>query len=249
MNLREIRDRVYNFLQAEEDRGLWGSAEIDGYIHDAHMKVFGYVAEAMEDFCVTTTTISEVASQADYDLPTDLVRLVWARRVVGSGGTLARPWPLRRISRSAAEIYRSTPTGTTSASVGSISDAFYLTGQRQITLLSTPSAAVTNSIQIRYVFRPAQMTQDDHVPFQQTAGSGGAGFDNLEEYHDLLWLDAAQLALMKEESDAMAAGLSRRYSMRLEELQNHIDRVNIHEPRFVAPASNDEDGYSEDTDW
>jgi len=242
MNLKDLRDSVYDFLQAEEDRGLWSSQEIDRYIHQAHMKVFGYVAEAMEDFCVVTTTISEVADQADYDLPTDLVRLVWARRVVGSGGSLTRPLPLRRVNRDAHEIYAQSPSLPGNSSTGDIADAFYLTGQKTMTLLDTPTAALTNSIQVRYVFRPAKMTQDTHVPFQQTAGAGGTGFDNLEEYHDLLWLDAAQLALMKEESDAQVANLGRRYQTRISELQNHIDRVNIHEPRFVRQ-------YDEDNNW
>lgn len=251
MNLRELREAIYDFLQAEPDRGLWSSQEIDRYIHQSHMKLFGHVAEAMEDFCVTTVTISEVADQADYDLATDLVRLVWARRVVNSsGGALTRPIPLRRVSRNVIEVYRRSQGGpSTSTSAGSLADAFYLTGQRQITLLVTPTASLTNSIQIRYVFRPAQMTQDIHVPFQQTAGIGGTGKDNLEEYHDLIWMYAAQIALLKEENMAMAGGLDSMYSRRLEELQNHIDRVNIHEPQFVHRSTTEEDGLEDDYNW
>ena len=83
------------------------------------------------------------------------------------------------------------------------------------------------------------MQQDTDVPFQQTAGPGGAGMDSLDEFHDLIAMWAAEMLLLKEEALGQHAALKAERLERVTELREHMTQINLNDPKRVRIAEDD----------
>ena len=242
MTRLELQDFILEFLQASTSKGIWTAAQIQRHIATAQFKMFTMVANLYERFCWTQSLINEVADQTAYSLPVDMYRLLFLERVndAVSGAALNNPYFLKAITSVNSEEIdfhrRTAPVGQ----VRPQDETFYTQGQKTFILIQPSVATLTGSLRLSYIFRPAEMTSDTHVPFQQTSGTGGAGKDNLEEFHDVIALYALEMALLKE-ANAVYQPISQRRLEREMELRRYLENINVADARFVHYVGDDED--------
>lgn len=246
MTLTQIENYVLNFLQADFTNGNWTQAEVDQYIRDHELAMAAMVAEKNENFFKTSSLVSEVASTATVSLPTNVFRVLKVERVVGAGATSTNPLPLRKINRNIDEetVARggAWPYGVAINSATAYPAYYSQHGQKQLELYPVPSQSNANSLLVTYIYRPASMLSGTHVPFQETAGTGGAGKDNLEEFHDILGKYAIEMCLVKEEAYPQADRIRQERLMREQQLVTYLSRMNVQEPRMVRQTQSVWDG-------
>ncbi len=237
MTRLEIQTQVLSVIQANlsgvDGGGVWGQTEILQYLRDSEMKLFVMVAAAHENFFRTTSTLSEVAGTALISLPTNTYRLLRLERIVGGQASSTNPIPLIPVDRndSSIDFARGARYPFNYDGTASYPHYYQMHGQKQIELMPTPNLSATDSLRISYIARPAAMAGDTHVPFQITAGTGGAGNDNLAEFHDILVLSVIEKCFLKEESYAQA---DRYKALRLEreaELMKYLSSTQVQATR------------------
>lgn len=236
MNLLELKNWVYRFLQATPDNGNWPEAEVEQYLRDEELKMFMHIVAKDEDFFYTVgTPISEVALQATYPLPTNLYKLLRLERVSGGATSLTNPVALAAVDKNFSQEQRARGTGWPTAAPGLayLPMAYILHGQNSFELVPTPASAYASSLRPIYAARPAGMVLPTDVPFQITSGPGGSGTDDLREFHDLISLGACRSCLEHEEAYPQADRIERRYEERLFDLRQYLAQINVQQPRFV----------------
>lgn len=210
MTRLEIQTYALNMLQANvsgvDGAGIWSATELQQYIRDAELDLFLIVAATHENFFRTSSTLSEVAGTALISLPTNTYRLLRLERLIGLGASSTNPAPMIPVDRndSSIELAKGRRYPFDNDGTGVYPMYYQMHGQKQIELLPTPSISATDSLKVIYVYRPAAMTADSHVPFQSSAGTGGAGTDNLSEFHDIIALSVVEKCMVKEESFAQS---------------------------------------------
>lgn len=238
MTRLEIQTYVLNMLQANASgagAGVWTASEIQQYIRDGELKLFVLVADKNENFFSTSTTLSEVAGVATINLPTNLYRILYLERVFGNGATSADPQFIQPVDRNVSSISMARGSGWPYSSVTDTSYPSYymMQGQKTIELLPAPTSSSTDSLRLSYIARPAAMAGDTHVPFQITAGVGGAGTDNLTEFHDIIALYAIEKCLLKEEAYPQMDRISGMRRERERELTDYLNRMQVQAPRGI----------------
>lgn len=240
MNLQDLRDALYDHVGQSPDQGLLLPTEVDRLLHTAHMRLSSFIVAQKEDFFSFQTTISEVAGQESYPLPTQFQRLIFLERLKSSGGEeLVIPVPLRRVRRDQLSIYALAEIGVW-GNPGPV--AFYLRGQGTVVLVPKPTLTQTDSLRLTFTFRPAKMIAQNDMPFQLVSGPASNFSDVLEEYHDIIWMMAAEVVFGKEESSNQASHMKSLIHERLNELQQHLISINQAEPRVPM-------GPPMDPDW
>jgi len=224
MNFGELKTATYDWLQARPGNSVWLPSEIERYINDGQFEYGRQISKNYEGFFSAAATISEVENQSEYDLPTDLFQLtgVWEAITLPDQQRI----PIRQINSSQdnrfSEFYSS-----------SYRRAFFTRGQKKLVLNVASSVNLADSIAIEYIYRPTKMIDDDDEPWQSVAGPGGTGKDNLEEFHNMLWMHAAVFALAKEGRPDEAVFLRQELAVRKVELLDHLDDISSVEPRYV----------------
>lgn len=229
MNFGQLRTHAFDYLVSSPAQGPWTDAQMGRYINIAQYKVHGMVADEFEDFFSTTSTLSETSGTDTISLPTDLYRILSVERISGNNATVNSPIPLEKIDRRVSEIRAWRGAYPYTNGTAAFPCAYYAIGQKQIRLIPMPASTNTNSLRLTYIFRPAEMGSDIDVPFQQTAGSGGAGTDSLVEFHDVIAMYAVEMCLLTpgEENPALAESISARRSERENELKTYLARINL----------------------
>lgn len=237
MNFGEIRNYGFDFLKTNAAQGPWTAEEFNRYIHDGHMKMFGLVADTFEHFFAVQTTLSETTGVDTIDLPTDLYRILSLERVKGIQATPTSPTFLIKVDRTPSDIsgWRGYPYLFATYTTSAYPMAYYAIGQKQIRLLPIPGTTTPDSLRLTYVFRPVQLSSDTDVPFQQTAGTGGAGKDSLVEFHDIIPLYAVEKCLLTpgEENPALAGEVRNLRLERENELKTYLSKINLQTPRAI----------------
>lgn len=235
MTLAEIEQYVLDFLQFDYANGNWTQAEIQRYIRDEELRMFVHIVSKDEDFFLTTGTLSEVAGQALYVLPTNFYKGLRVERIQGALATPQTPVPMNVVDKNAVSVQRSRgawwPSLTPGTSVTPMHYMFH--GQSQLELFPPPATAITNSILVTYAARPIGMFAPTDVPFQIVAGAGGPGKDDLREWHDIIALGACEKALLHEEAYPQADRVKALRMERLAELTNYLAQINVQSTRFV----------------
>lgn len=232
MDRGELKNRFYSFLQASVTKGPWDETLSEEYIHEAHMRMWARVANLAEGFFRTFSLVNEVAGQSSYFLPANCHKVNSIERVVGANSP---PYFLQRITYQPdlIQAFRSTVTTL----VYPMPESYYQSGQKAFTLMRASQSSITGAFRVTYTFVPAKMTADNHVPFQQTAGSGGLGTDDLSAFHDLIAWYAIETAAMQSE-EANIPLIMQRIQTRETELDRFLRDVNEQEPRFVNITDN-----------
>lgn len=238
MTRLELQNYALNMLQANASgagAGIWSAAEIQQYLRDGELKMFTIVADKLENFFSTSTTLSEVAGTALVSLPTNLYRLMYVERIVGNGATTTNPQFIQPIDRNTTQMSmaRSASWPFITTSDAPFPCYYMMHGQKQIELYPTPTSSNTNSLRVSYIARPAAMSADSDVPFQITAGVGGSGTDNLTEFHDILALYAVEKCLLKEEAYPQMDRITGMRKERERELVEYLNRMQVQAPRGI----------------
>lgn len=236
MNLGDIRTAAYNYLGMTETQNSVSPLEVNQYINEAQYEVFGKVALRHQSFFTTEANLSEVAGAKYINLPTNTYFLLRIDRVLSSAGAVGQlPYTVNRIRNN----YRDRDQGRTwlagqVMTPGPVERGYVQHGQKKIEMLPAPPASITDSLLAVYIYRPAEMADDSHVPFQETAGTGGVGLDNLVEFHDLLYLYAQSRMLQKEGALQESVAIKSDFAARLESLQTTLQAMNLQEPDYVS---------------
>jgi len=236
VNFGELKSWVMDFLQATFSDGNWGETEIERYIRDEELRLFTHVVGKDEDFFyVEGTPISEVAGQKLYQLPTNLYKLLRLERIAGLEASPENPITLAVVDHNYSSIQRARSRMLMTSTVRTVFAPMHyqLHGQSQFELMPTPSSALANSLRPVYAARPAGMVDPSDVPFQITTGPGGAGKDDLREYHDIIALGACEKALLHEEAYPQADRVKMSRLERTRELDQYLSQINVQTPRFV----------------
>lgn len=237
MDRATLKSFYYGHLQASPTKGPWPETTAERHIEVGHMRMFEHVAHHRgEGFFRTTDLVNEVAAASAYNLPTQTYRVESLERLAGGPSTSLLPYFLQHIDYKSELLGHLRPNNL-SLVIGNFAEQYYQNGQKTFTLVNASTGTVTNAFRVTYIYRPAPMTLDTHVPFQKTAGTGGAGLDNIEDYHDLIAWYALEIALQQEESAIHRAAVKYRRE-REAELDHFLHDTNTQEPRTVNFTDN-----------
>lgn len=237
MNLLQLETYVANFLQVATDftNGNWSKAQVDQYLFDGEMRVFTAVAAQHEDFFWATSTLSETANVATVNLPVNCYRIMDMERIVGGSASTSSPMQMTKLDRTpeARNIARAASTLMGPSSATSYSMYYMSHGQKMVELVPAPTVTVANSLLLTYCFSPIGMAAPTDVPFQAVAGTGGAGKDNLPEWHDLIAKFAIYSCLNQEESFPQADRVMSEIQKRERELLTFLASTNVQAPAGI----------------
>lgn len=237
MTFADLRNYVFDFLMANPSAagaGIWSQAEVEQYIRDGELKMFCAIADKHDHFCITSTTLSEVANQT-IDTPENCYRIIWLERIAGAGASTQRPFFMQVVDKNFSSVDQARGYWWPyMAGVPTTMPVYYMNhGQKKIELYPTPQISTANSLRLTYIYRPAEMVNDGDRPFQEANGPGGLGRDNLAEFHDIIAKYAIEACLLKEEMYPLADRVKAERLEREGELKNYLGTVNVQMPKFV----------------
>lgn len=241
MTLRDILNFVYTFTLQTSGNGTLGNphlsrngdVELQDYAHHAHMALFTMIAAQGDRYFHKTGLINEQAGQKTYDLPLDLERLIRLERVAGGGNAGSLPYTIPALGGGHHEIeaYR---VARPASSTDPLAEAYYQHGQKQIEFVNASISSVTGAFKPYYIFRPARMTADTHVPFMSPAAAAPAtAYDNLDEWHDIIALRTLEMALLKS-GDVAASAIGMKAASRESDLRRFLGSAHKQRPRMVT---------------
>lgn len=242
MDLGELRTAAYDFTGMSATQNNVSPIEVDRYLNEGQNDLHSKIALRHQSFFTAEATLNEVAGAKLINLPVDTHFLLRVDRVKTSGsvgGPL--PYTMQRFRNN----YRDRDQGR-SFLAGQISipgpqeRGYVQLGQKQIEIVPAPLTSLTGSLEISYIYRPALMTDDTHVPFQKTAGTGGIGLDNLVEYHDLIYLYALIRMLNREAMGGEARAIQDGYDRRFVTMMADLQQMNLQEPDYIAQGDSQE---------
>jgi hypothetical protein len=150
-------------------------AELIGYLDNAYRRLYTMIVDSFDNWYVAPLfPIPLIAGQSEYDLPTDMFKLLGVDLASGSRKYTLQPWSL-------AERNRLNTTGWVEKPF-----RYILVGSK-IRVLPTPDAT-SESLEIIYVPSPAELTANSTVEV----------WNGWDEY---IMIEAAILCKQKEESD------------------------------------------------
>jgi len=148
LTLSEIRAAVYRKLDSDSSSLRFPSATIDQFIND------GYAYMATRSFCLmASTTLTPVAGQLIYDLPTDCVRVMRVFR--SDSAEMVWPVDLQRLDHKWPNWESAT---------GTRFQWYFLLGLDRIVIGPAISSVGSQSYSILYAQVPADLSDDDDVP-------------------------------------------------------------------------------------
>jgi hypothetical protein len=242
MDLGELREAVQDWTQQSSLDYIAAPSEINRYINESQRRIHQRVAAKQLNFFKSTALLSEVVGVNTVNLPSSLYRLVRLERIVGGFASASHPAPMKRISDGNDTVWQS--HGAYATRIQNYPHLYVMEGQKRIRLHPTPGISATDSMRVHYIFKPADMTADGHVPFQETAGTGGAGTDELSEYHDIIWKMASQMIAAKESDSEKYSLLKDQTSERMGELEFYLSNVDSG-PRWVNVSIEDIDMFDD----
>lgn len=244
MNLGQLKTAFYNAIGGSASNSHVSATEVVDFLNEEQRRLFHIIAAKEASFFEAITYLSEVASTEAINLPTDCYQVIRIQRVGGiSGASETNPFPMTAIQNSNDADWNTNPGYSFESMVTNRTPSFYqVVGQKKLRLRPRPTASNTNSLKLFYIYRPADMGSDANVPFQQVAGSGGAGLDNLADWHDLLWRGAVLQAYAKEADVEVYQLMRNEYQERMGELRAYLDRV-YQAPRFIQVSPEDSDMF------
>ncbi len=203
----ELQDLVLDALD-DPNAGYFTRTKVKQWLNQAQQEVQKLLIRAGEDWytrCLQTTC---VANQSDYAVP-DNFRKVQDLVIVDNPGTLTeKEIPLDMVTPGESHLFSSEaarPRG------------FYLK-QHRLVLVPKPDFAYT--LRLKQTYRVADMVQGAEVP------------DIPEEYHELIWLLAAETGLVKDGRDL--SGINRKKEKYSELLTADAENRIESQPRSVV---------------
>lgn len=228
MNLGELRRAAQDFAGVDDADTHVTPVEWNRFINRAHKQLGVLINGSFKNFFKAETYLSEVLGERNITTPANMTRMVTFQRVAGYGATDINRVPMKRDGHRNQDLagMRFIDPSTDQSRTGNVHNRYSLHGQKQITLLLPPEASRTDSLRLEFIFAPADMTEDEHVPFQEIAGPGGAGTDLLNEHHDLIWMSAVMLSYAKEEALNQYQALKAEYRDGLNLLMRDLEVLN-----------------------
>lgn len=146
VTLNTIRTQVRSNID-EANSSDWADAEIDRAINQRYHRLYTAVLTVYEDYKVSTTLLTTVADQQEYDLPSDLFKV---RRVEinydisNSNSTFQRVLPISNIDGIRTRLGETNLSGAIRRNPG-----YYIIGSK-IGFLPIPDKNGTNAIKVWY---------------------------------------------------------------------------------------------------
>lgn len=213
--LLDIRTQVRQVAGMEQSQ-FCTDAELNNYINNAYARLYDLLTEKFaDDYFQETDSISLVAGTESYDLPDDFYKLT-AVDIVISSTQKKRVKRYTNMERNRFDTY----SGYIN-SYGFPSLRYKLSGD-QITFKPVPNGA--QNIELTY------------IPVYTTLSDDGDTLDGVNGYEQLIILDAAIMAKIKEETDVTELRYERdKILMSIEAAAENRD---ANEPQRVNDAYN-----------
>lgn len=228
MNVAGFRERAQSALKTlfTPQKGSWSDTEFLNVLNEEHWALHAHIASLAVGAFETEDTIGETANNQTVNLPTNLYKLISLHRILGGSATADDPIeiiPIQRNVSDEAVARRLTQEGS----------AWYyrMRGQKSFKIYPKPTVTLADCMLVTYIYLPAQLSADTDVPFQETAGTGGAGLDNFQEWHDIILHSVVQRLLEKNKEFDKAAAYRVHKMERLSELARFLKPIASQEPR------------------
>lgn len=156
VSLSTIRSQVRSYLD-ESTPADWTNAELTTLINQRYHRVYTMVVSVFEDYNITTSFLTTVASQQEYTLPTNVFKL---RRVeitydTSISNSSLRAYPIQSIDAVTGDL--------ANANVGvrfNRSPLYYILGTTTIGFRPVPDKNGTNAIKLWYVKNLSSLSAD-----------------------------------------------------------------------------------------
>jgi hypothetical protein len=168
--ITDLRKRLDDAIEGDDDStSFWTNEELTTWLNEANLRL----AQMLEDIeAIDTQDI--VGEQANYDLPSDFLRMV---RVTYNSLPL-NPIDFMRLAQYESE---GSPTTAESGTPG-----YWYIWNNDVYIYPVPAAALAGGLKLYYYKTPATLENDDDIP------------DHAPQYHHLLPLYVCHLAFEKD---------------------------------------------------
>lgn len=215
MTRAELRTLILEWLD-DVNAGYFTTATVNTWINNAQREVQKKLLEAGDNYYLETVQTSTVASQADYVIPDDFVKLHRLELILSGTGVNENRLQLNPITLNQQFDYGN-GLGTPIA---------YALKKNRLTLFPTPDQVYT--LRLYYSPRVADMNSDSDIP------------DVPEDYQELIAIEAAFNGFIKDDrSPAVLIDKQAKYIQQLK--QTSEDRKQDRSRRVIE--TDDVDGF------
>lgn len=205
--LSNLRDHVRTYLD-EVSAADWTDVQVEREINYAYLEVVSAVIDTYEDYYRSRYTADFVASQDEYELPTDFLKM---RRLELKYVSTDERIKANRFS------FNQIPRATNSTSYSFLGSPIYDLSGDFIKILPVPTVAVTEGILMYYIRQVSELSEDTDeidIPFP-------------DRYGKLVTIGAtAELLRKGQQEEAVAAKYDDKFQIGLEKMKSELeDRI------------------------
>lgn len=191
------------------------------WINDVYLSMCDQISQANPDYFYKSSTADTVASQQEYELPSDFEKALLVN--INYGGGFTQALPLGKINS------LSVPS-TTSYNVGS--PRYYIIGN-VIGFNPVPTEAGDERIKVWYTYSPAELSTDASEPVIP------------RRYQGIIKQGVYAMYLDQNDEHTAAEIKQRRFDQMVEDMADSLSQLQVDEPMSVTITTN-QDAYYED---
>lgn len=174
-----LRNQAYQRADTESATDRFPTAEVDEYINQSYTELYDLLCDSEQDYFLTSTSVSIVASTETYSLPSDFYRIRGVDITINGSALYVSRWKFEE---------RRNYFSQTNVAWGYESPvAYHLTGQN---IQFKPTPAIDVDATLWYYPAPPRMTDDAHT------------IDGVAGWEEFVVLGAAIKMLAKDNRDA-----------------------------------------------
>ena len=189
--------------------GLW--------LNDAYDMVKSLIIDVIPDYFTKQTSTASIASQQEYELPTDFEKMVQVS-VTYDGTNYVKATPLNNLNQS--DISQSAVDSFNVAS------PFYYIYKNKIGLEPTPTITADDAVKVWYSYTPAELNEDTDEP------------DLPRRFQSILKFWAYANYLDQNDEHTAAERMRVRFDVQLERLVQQLAEQQVDQPKTVEITDN-----------
>lgn len=195
---------------------------LTSWINDAYDETVALINDTIPDYFTKRVTASSVASQQEYELPSNFEKMV-SVSITYDGTNWVRALPLNNIGQS--DVQQSAINNF------DVSQPFYYIYKNKIGFEPTPSVTLSNSIKIWYAYQPTLLVNDEDEP------------DLPRRLQAILKYSAYANYLDQNDEHVAAERMRQRFDAKLERLVDQLSEQQVDQPRTVEIYEDDQGLY------
>jgi hypothetical protein len=189
------------------------------WLNESYLHVVDEIIKVNPDYFSKSATTSTVANQQEYELPSDVDKVLMVN-IAYDGTNWLRAKPLDNINQ--ISVHSSGTAGFSQAE-----PYFYLLGD-YIGFAPIPDAVGTNNIKMWYVYTPTELSADSDVPAIPS------------KYHHILKYGAFANYLDQDQEYVYAERMRKNFDLRVYKAVEAMNERQLDEPKFVTISDNEQ---------